>query len=173
MCSLFEIKACILVGLEVTWLNASVTFCVSHRSLSGMWAVPSSLMLLAISNPKDQVANPKKTRRTRPGERWMDTHDSREMSRAGTAIARAPVASVCCFYCGNTVFIQQLQSLICGKVDLGLWWLPSLFFCLCVCTLSCRQIFVRTSRMVLTTPNHFLRIYTWFKFKVMTRLKVN
>lgn len=68
----------------------------SHRSQSGTWAVPSSLMLLAISDPKDRVASPKKTRRMRPGERWMEMQ---VFSLLG----------------------QQFQSPLCGKVDCGLF----------------------------------------------------
>lgn len=98
---------------------------VSHRSQSGMSAVPSLQMLLAISNPKDQVESPKKTRRMKPGERWMLTDGLRE-----AAIAKTPIYNSSCWG-GVPVLVQ---SLICGES--GLWTMKDLMKAVCVCVCS-------------------------------------
>lgn len=79
---------------------------VSHRSQSGMWAVPSLLMLLAISDPKDQVAGPKKTRRTRPGERWINAWLLCKKSKYGRKLQ----ALLPCFSSDSSAKVQCVEK---------------------------------------------------------------
>lgn len=127
-----NMKACMPVCLDdmIVWLS------VSDRSQSGMWAVPSLLMLLAISNPKDQVASPKKTKRMRSEERRMNANRWCKLSRYSKSS---------CHNCQQFFLWQRFKSPMCGKVDSGPWKpLQQLLKCVCVrvCWLTITQLYV-------------------------------